>query len=110
MDSDQRVLEHAFTYFTWVFSFVLGYSINKIELYFTKKGPDNSGSSLKSAAQELRQQALKKVEIDDTKFVTNVSTDSLKSVGTVELGVVTRTNDNVSAAAAKLAYLKNLKG
>ena len=52
----------------------------------------------------------KPIQIDDRKFVTEVSTDDLSSVGEQNLGTVTTTDDNVANAANKLAQLKKLKG
>ena len=52
----------------------------------------------------------RKVSIDDSKFVTDVSTDGMESIGTATVGTITQTEDSISSAANKLAQLKKLKG
>lgn len=50
----------------------------------------------------------KKVIIDDTKYVTDISTEGMEQKG-VSLGVVSQADDDISSATKKLASLKRLK-
>ena len=50
-----------------------------------------------------------KVEIDDRKFVTDLSNDDMNKVDEQNLGIVVKTNDNITDATSKLAQLKKKK-
>lgn len=52
----------------------------------------------------------RKVEIDDSKFVTDLSTEGMTSSGKESLGTITQTEDTIGSAASKLAALKGRKG
>jgi hypothetical protein len=79
------------------------------------KGPVDESTSFVSGvvnSQKEREQkpvARKKVTIDETKYVTDISTDALEMKG-ASLGVVTQSSDDISSAANKLAQLKKMKG
>lgn len=99
-----------------IISFGLGYAIGSLDnLRKMLKGPveDSDANSFSSgflrSQKEQKQQPRKKVTIDETKYVTEVSTDALELKGTT-LGTVTQTSDDISTAANKLAQLKKMKG
>ena len=52
----------------------------------------------------------RKVQIDDSKFVTDLSTEGMTSSGKESLGTITQTEDTIGTAASKLAALKGRKG
>jgi len=86
-------------------AFVLGFIVGRITGKPDLSDPriDPKGSFFKP---EVRQR--KVVEIDEKKFVTTISTDSLKKKGK-DLGTQTIVDDDVSASASKLAMLKKNK-
>ena len=100
-------------------AFLLGYGLGTLDniVRLLRRGAETStlrieersDSFISNVVKEQKQVARKKIEIDDTKYVTDVSTDSLKS-GTQPLGVVSQTSDDISSATNKLAQLKKLKG
>ncbi len=101
MNMDQALLA--------VLSFGIGYAIGSLDsLRRALRGPDST-SFVSGVVREQKQQAKKKVSIDETKYVTDISTDDLISKGG-SLGVVSQTNDDISSAASKLAQLKKMKG
>lgn len=53
---------------------------------------------------------MRKVVIDDSKFVTDLSTEGMTSAGKESLGTITQTEDTIGSAASKLAALKGRKG
>lgn len=100
-------------------AFMLGYGLGTLDSIYRmlKRSNGNSidqadvktSSFISSVTKEQKNVIRRKVEIDDSKYVTDVLTDGLKS-GTQPLGVVSQTNDNISSATNKLAQLKKLKG
>ena len=101
MNMDQTLLA--------VLSFGVGYAIGSLDnIRRTLKGSEST-SFVSGVVREQKQQAKRKVSIDETKYVTDISTDDLESKGG-SLGVVSQTNDNISSAASKLAQLKKMKG
>ena len=101
MNMDQTLLA--------VLSFGVGYAIGSLDsLRKTLKGSEST-SFVSGVVREQKQQGKKKVSIDETKYVTDISTDDLVSKGG-SLGVVSQTNDDISSAANKLAQLKKMKG
>ena len=101
-------------------AFLLGYGIGTLDniVSMLRKSSINSinnptdvktSSFVSSIAKEQKNVIRRKVEIDDSKYVTDVPTDGLKS-GTQPLGIVSQTNDDISSATNKLAQLKKLKG
>jgi len=101
-------------------AFLLGYGIGTLDniASMLRKSSINSinnptdvktSSFVSSIAKEQKNVIRRKVEIDDSKYVTDVPTDGLKS-GTQPLGIVSQTNDDISSATNKLAQLKKLKG
>jgi hypothetical protein len=92
-----------------VLSFGLGYVLGSLDnLRKAIKGAEST-SFVSGLVKEEKAQVKRKVTIDETKYVTEISTDSLESKGT-SLGVVTQTTDNITSAASKLAQLKKMKG
>ena len=102
MNMDQTLLA--------VLSFGVGYAIGSLDnIRRTLKGSEST-SFVSEVVREQKLQAKKRVvSIDESKYVTDVSTDDLESKGG-SLGVVSQTNDNISSAASKLAQLKKMKG
>ena len=96
-----------------VLSFGLGYalgSLDSLRKNFKRSDQAESTSFVADIAREQKvQQNRKKITIDETKYVTDISTDSLESKGS-SLGVVTQSADNITSAASKLAQLKKMKG
>ena len=101
MNMDQTLLA--------VLSFGVGYAIGSLDNIRRALKGSESTSFVTGVAREQKQQTKKKVSIDDTKYVTDISTDDLVSKGG-SLGVVSKTNDDISSAANKLAQLKKMKG
>ena len=101
MNMDQTLLA--------VMSFGVGYAIGSLDSIRRSLKGSESTSFVTEVVREHKQQSKKKVSIDETKYVTDISTDSLESKGG-SLGVVSQTNDNISSAANKLAQLKKMKG
>lgn len=92
-----------------VLSFGIGYAIGSLDnLRRALKRPEST-SFVSEVAREQKQQSKKKVSIDESKYVTDISTDNLVSKGG-SLGVVSQTTDDISTAANKLAQLKKMKG
>jgi NCAIR mutase (PurE)-related protein len=101
MNMDQTLLA--------VLSFGIGYAIGSLDnLRRALKRPEST-SFVSEVAREQKQQSKKKVSIDESKYVTDISTDNLVSKGG-SLGVVSQTTDDISTAANKLAQLKKMKG
>lgn len=66
-------------------------------------------SFVSTVAKEQKSNLRRKVEIDDSKYVTEIATNDLRS-GAQPLGVVSQSIDDISSAKNKLAQLKKLKG
>lgn len=82
-------------------AFILGFLVGRTTY---KSMPDSQIDSKGSFFKpEVRQK--RHVEIDEKKFVTNISTDSLEKKGK-DLGTQMIVDDNVAASASKLAMLK----
>ena len=95
-----------------VLSFVLGYVLGRVDsmVRMINLTENNHVSFLKRKhKQNEERSSFKKIEIDDTKFVTDVSTDDMASLGK-SVGVVSKTADDISSATNKLAQLKKMKG
>lgn len=102
MNMDQTLLA--------VLSFGVGYAIGSLDNIRRALKGSESTSFVSEVVREQKQQAKKRVvSIDESKYVTDVSTDDLQSKGG-SLGVVSQTNDDISSAANKLAQLKKMKG
>lgn len=101
MNMDQTLLA--------VLSFGVGYAIGSLDNIRRALKGSGSTSFVSEVAREQKQQARKKISIDEAKYVTDISTDDLESKGG-KLGVVSQTNDDISSAANKLAQLKKMKG
>lgn len=86
-------------------AFILGFIVGKMSGNAGIGDPriDPKGSFFN---QQIRQR--KNVEIDEKKFVTAISTDSLEKKGK-ELGTKTVVNDDVGSSVSKLAMLKKNK-
>ena len=93
-----------------VLGLVLGYIAGRLDRLVTSVdgGVSVGGSPLLRSFSRV-EAPHKKVLIDDTKYVTDVSTDDLEALGDFKLGTVTQSNDDISAAANKLAQLKSRK-
>jgi hypothetical protein len=99
-DMDQVVL---------ALSFAVGYIIGSLDsIRKTLKMPEGSTSFVSEIINESKQKSKKKITIDETKYITDVSTDGIESKFN-ELGVISQSKDDISSAANKLAQLKKLK-
>lgn len=102
MNMDQTLLA--------VLSFGVGYAIGSLDnIRRALRGSESTSFVSEVVREQKQQQARKKISIDEAKYVTDISTDSLESKGG-SLGVVSQTNDDISSAANKLAQLKKMKG
>jgi len=102
MNMDQTLLA--------VLSFGVGYAIGSLDNIRRALKGSESTSFVSGVTREQKQQAKKKVvSIDESKYVTDISTDGMESKGGT-LGEVSQTSDNISSAASKLAQLKKMKG
>lgn len=90
--------------------FGLGYVLGRLDGIVRLLRRTESDSFVAQVAREEKSQKNRKVSIDDSKFVTDLSIDGMESIGTSTLGTVTQTEDSISSAASKLAQLKKLKG
>jgi len=90
--------------------FVAGYTLGRVDsiLGIFKKDKKCESFVDKLNHEEKQEKSKKKLLIDDSKFVTKVSTDSFKK--NYELGVKTEVNDNIENETAKLVKLKKKKG
>lgn len=97
-------------YIACVVCFGLGYILGRLDGIVRLLRRPESDSFVAQAAREERALKSRKVSIDDSKFVTDISTEGMESVGQTSLGTVTQSDDNIASAASKLAQLKKLKG
>jgi hypothetical protein len=110
-------------FFVFVISFVAGYAVGSIDLIkrsilgsnatvnvrIPHEEKDEQSSSFLSGTQKEQKLQKKKISIDESTFVTDISTENIEMKGAA-LGVVSQTSDNISTAANKLAQLKKSKG
>ena len=105
---------------SWIFiilSFVLGYTLGRVDgiirMILNSNQPliNDNNSFLKAQIKEQKSidSIKKKVEIDSTTFVTDVTTQGMESLGE-SIGVTSKINDDISVATNKLAQLKKMKG
>lgn len=97
-------------------TFVLGYIAGSLDsIRRLIKSPESVSSvsasfvSEVSRDQKQRQQSRAKISIDDSTYVTDISTDGIELKGS-SLGTVSQSKDDISSAANKLAQLKKMKG
>jgi len=96
--------------FTLGFVFAIGYALGRIDTIVSMLKKKESDSFVAGVNREQKKSFTRRaVDIDESKFVTDVSTTSLKSGG-ASLGTVTQTKDDISSATNKLAQLKKAKG
>lgn len=90
--------------------FISGYMLGRIDsiLGIFKKDKKCDSFVDKAKQEEKQEKSKKKLSIDDSKFVTKVSTESFKKSG--DLGVKTEVNDDIENETAKLVKLKKKKG
>ncbi len=105
-------------YVTCALFFCLGYILGRLDsIVRLPRSPENNTE----VAQVTRYERLeretpgnftvkRKVQIDDSKFVTDLSTEGMTSSGKESLGTITQTEDTIGTAASKLAALKGRKG
>jgi hypothetical protein len=93
-----------------VFGFLFGYLVGRMDAITSLVKQRESSSFISGLVREEKAKERSRIQIDDKKFVTDVSTDDLQSSTTTPLGSVTSSNDDISAAKHKLAQLKKLKG
>ena len=86
----------------------LGYIAGRLDKLIVWSRGEESNSFVNSVVKEQRQRR-QKVQIDETKFVTDVSTSELEGGGS-QLGTVSKSNDDITSASNKLAQLKKSKG
>jgi hypothetical protein len=90
-------------------AFGLGYVLGRLDRVVNLLKKPESNSFVADVAREQRRPA-KKIQIDETKFVTDVSTDEMTAVGDQQLGTISRKSDDITSAASRLAQLKKSKG
>ncbi len=91
--------------------FGLGYVMGRLDsIVRLLRRPESDSFVAQVVRQERQSQKSRKVSIDDSKFVTDVSTDGLESNTKNVIGTVTQTEDSITTAANRLAQLKKLKG
>ena len=99
--------------------FVVGYMIGRLDRVVmllknsgAKHEVQESSSHATTSSHESREKKTLKrnVTIDESTYVTDLSTEGIIPLGGSTLGTVTQTDDNIMAAANKLAQLKKLKG
>ena len=89
--------------------FILGYLFGRLdEIIRLLKSPESS-SFVAGIAREQKASPRRRVEIDEKKFVVDISTEGMESRGEQKLGDVVKSNDDISAASNKLAQLKKMK-
>lgn len=96
----------------FVVGIVLGYIAGRLDNVLVELRSPRSALDAKPTSflnESSKSQVRRPVSIDDSKFVTDVSTHGMTSTGQ-SLGVVSQTNDDISNAANKLAHLKKTKG
>jgi len=84
----------------YVTAFILGYTIGRIRQNVDGQLTETSGVFFKPEAKQK-----KLVKIDEKKFVTEVSADTLQKKGK-DLGTNVVIEDNVNSAVSKLTLLK----
>lgn len=95
---------------TWVLSFILGYAVGRIDNIrdlFRKETTEKPVSFFAQAKSEAKQKS--KLQIDDSTFVTDVSTDTLQRAHG-EIGKTTVAQDSIDTSVSKLAQFKGKKG
>jgi len=97
-------------YVTCALCFGLGYVLGRLDSFVRRLRDPVSDSFVAQVVREEKTQKSRRVSIDESKFVTDMSTDGMESIGSPSLGTVTQTEDSISLAASKLAQLKKLKG
>lgn len=99
--------------------FIVGYLfgfLNEIVRLLRRLETNSTVSGFTSAQLDLTsdQKALsrprRKIEIDEKKFVVDVSTSGMETRSEQSLGDVVKSRDDISSASNKLAQLKKLKG
>jgi len=85
-----------------------GYFLGRIDSLIDRFKKTES-SSFVSEVNRDKKATRRQVEIDDAKFVTDISTEDFQKFGTNDIGIVTKTADNISSARSKLAELKKKK-
>jgi hypothetical protein len=88
--------------------FGLGYLTGRVDSILRILRGTESTSFVATVAKEQKQR--KKIDIDDAKFVTDVSTSGMQSLSKEPLGKVSQTSDDIASATSKLAQLKKMKG
>ena len=84
-----------------------GYLIGRLDTLIASFRGEESTSFVAGVIKEQKQK--KKVQIDETKYVTDVSTDNFEGKTGTKLGVVSTTTDDITSASSKLAQLKKSK-
>lgn len=90
-------------------AFCLGYIVSSLDSILRILKGTTSESFVSHVTRDQRSASRRKVTIDDSKYVTDVSTDGLEASG-AEIGIKTTATDDITAASNKLAQLKKLKG
>lgn len=102
--------------FLFILTFALGYiagSLDTLKRSFSRNDSHALSDTTSFVPSIMRDQkqthtVKTKISIDDSKYVTDISTDGMESKGK-QLGVVSKTSDDISSAANKLAQLKKMK-
>lgn len=90
--------------------FISGYMLGRIDsiVSFFRKDKNCDSFVDKVKQEEKHARPKKKLSIDDSKFVTKVSTETFQKNG--DLGVKTEVSDDIENETAKLVKLKKKKG
>lgn len=96
--------------------FVLGYLVGRVDLLvsLTRKQESSQPQGFfainkpkqRDYVDEPESQLCNRIEIDERKVVSQISTDTIQKVTQIELGTKTTVADDVSGAAGRLAQLK----
>lgn len=97
------------TIFFMVAGFVAGYLFGRIDEIVRLLKKVESFSFVSSVVKEQKSSARRSVMIDESKFVSDISTKGLTAVNEQNLGDVIKSNDNITSETNKLAQLKKSK-
>lgn len=85
-----------------------GYFLGRLDSLIARFKNTESNSFISEVSRD-KKTPRRQVEIDDAKFVTDISTEDFQKFGTDDIGIITKTTDNISSATSKLAELKKKK-
>lgn len=99
------------TYIYCAIFLILGYVLGKLDgIFRLLRRSESESFAIHNNQNKNSLKKSKKVLIDETKFVTDVSTEDMQPNNKFAFGEVIQTDDNIASAANKLAQFKKLKG